>query len=88
MQVTNKILGNTEIPDANMVSVVTTVVEVETDTATFELETLTEYKNLRQSITITTTTAIATSTAPGKSGIETAIAVVLAGGVVWFLAGK
>ena len=54
-------------------------------TGTFELETFTQYAGLRQSITATTTVS---TTTEGGIGLETAAAIVLAGGVAWFLAGK
>lgn len=44
---------------------------------------MTDYAGLRQSITITTTV---TPTSSGDAGIKTVAAVVLAGGVAWFLA--
>ena len=59
----------------------------ETATGTFELDTLTQFSGLRQSIT-TTTTVAATTTTDGGTGLETAAVVVLAGGVAWFLAGR
>ena len=49
------------------------------------MDTMTQYADLRQSITVTTTIS---ATQTGDSGIETVAAVVLAGGVAWFLAGK
>lgn len=47
---------------------------------------MTDYASLRQHITVTTTVT-ASNTATGDSGLETVAAVVLAGGVAWFLAG-
>ena len=64
-------------------------VGTDTATGTYELETLTRYASLREHITLmTTTSGSATATASGDTGLETVAAVVLAGGVAWFLAGK
>jgi len=58
-------------------------------TGTYELETLTQYSKLREHITVMTTTTdvSATTTASGDSAVKTVAAVVIAGGVAWFLAG-
>jgi hypothetical protein len=68
--------------------VYTTVIVTQADktaTGIFALETLSAYTNLRQNIT---TTILSTSTATdGSVGVETAIAVIMAGGVAWLLAG-
>lgn len=50
---------------------------------TFELQTLTMYTSLKEEATITVTQT--TTDANGKTGVETAAAVVAAGGVAWFL---
>lgn len=82
-------LGTDVGPNGVTTSLVTKTVGWATAVATFELETLSEYKNLRQSITVTSTfSATATTTSSAGSGIETAAVVVLAGGVAWFLAGN
>jgi hypothetical protein len=58
---------------------VTTTVSGQIATATYQLDTLTEYASLRQHITLTTTAAAA-ATSNHDSGIETIAVVVLAGG--------
>jgi len=65
----------------------TTVTAIQSDrtaTGTFALETVSSYTSLRQSIT---TSVSLTTTASGGTGIETAVAVIFAGGVSWILAG-
>lgn len=81
-------LGTDTGPNGVTTSLVTTTIGWATAVATFELETLSEYKALRQSITVTKTfsTAVTTTSSAG-SGLETAAVVVLAGGVAWILAG-
>jgi hypothetical protein len=68
--------------------VYTTVIVTQADktaTGIFALETISAYRNLRQNIT---TTILSTSTATdGSIGVETAVAVIMAGGVAWLLAG-
>ena len=73
-----------EVKDKAIMTTISTVVGADTATGTYELKTLTEYAKLRQHITITTTE---TATSSGANGLETVAAVVLAGGVAWFLAG-
>lgn len=68
-------------------SLVKTIVSGQITTATYELDTSTEYASLRQHIALTTTAA-ATATSSHDSGIETIAVVVLAGGVAWSLAGR
>jgi len=68
-------------------SVITATVNRESATGTYELETLTEYKSLRQHITVTTTT-MATATQTGDLDLQTVALVILAGGVAWVLAGR
>ena len=88
MEITNASTTGENKADNNAITtVVQTTASGQTATGTYELATLTEYAKLRQHITITTTVS-ATSTASGGTGVETVAAVVLAGGVAWFLAGK
>jgi hypothetical protein len=56
-----------------------------TGTAVWEPLTLTEYSGLQASTTVTLTES---ATSSGDSSIETAIAVVYAGGIAWWLAGE
>ena len=88
LRVTDGRLGTDTGPNGVTTSLVTTTIGWATAVATFELETLSEYKALRQSITVTKTfsTAVTTTSSAG-SGLETAAVVVLAGGVAWILAG-
>lgn len=79
-EVTNDYSGTNGIST----SIVTVATSGHTATGTFELDSLTAYKGLRQSIT---TTAVATNT-NGQASQATEAVVVLAGGVAWFLAGK
>lgn len=51
---------------------------------TYALESISSYASLKQSIT---TTVTVTTTSNGQTGVETAAAIVMAGGVAWFLAG-
>lgn len=61
----------------------TTVVNGQTGTVIYEPITLTQYSNLRYHTTVTVT-EVATSTASdGGVGLETALAVVFAGGIAW-----
>jgi hypothetical protein len=62
----------------------TSIVGDQTGTVVWEPMTLTEYKGLRASTTITLTET-ATATGAG-SDLETVAAVVFAGGVAWYLA--
>ncbi|KAI9682232.1 MAG: hypothetical protein M1817_000286 [Caeruleum heppii] len=74
-----------EAPAAPVLSTVTATQDGQTVVGTFALETLPAYADLRQSIT---TTLLSTSTATdGATVVETAAAVVMAGGVAWILAG-
>jgi hypothetical protein len=78
--------GATSDSTASLVtSIVTASLSNITVTGTYALETIPPYSSLRQSITTTVTTNITYS---GVAGAETAVAVVLAGGVSWYLAGK
>ncbi|KAL9079184.1 MAG: hypothetical protein Q9157_001935 [Trypethelium eluteriae] len=77
------ITGIDKGPNGLATSLVTATASQQTATGTFELDTMTEYGSLRQSITISTT---ATVTTTGDTGLETVAVVVLAGGVSWFLA--
>lgn len=61
-----------------------TTVGGDSATGTFELETMSDYTSLRQSITISGT-EIATSSS--DSSVETVALIVFAGGVAWILAG-
>ena len=70
-----------------LTSLVTTTVSGQITTATYELDTLTEYASLRQHITLTTTAA-ATATSSHDSGIKAIAVIVLARGVAWFLEGR
>lgn len=65
---------------------VITTVGSDVATGTYELQTLTQYANLREQITMLTVIS-QTATTSADSGLETVAAVVLAGGVAWFLAG-
>lgn len=61
----------------------TTVVDGQTGTVIYEPITLTQYSNLRYHTTVTVT-EVATSTASdGGVGLETALAVIFAGGIGW-----
>lgn len=62
-----------------------TTVTTNSVVATFALETISSYASLRQSIT--TTFTVTTTASDGKTGLETAAAVIAAGGVAFFLAG-
>lgn len=62
----------------------TSVVNGETGTVVWEPMTLSEYKGLRASTTVTLTESATASGA--ESGLETVAAVVFAGGVAWYLA--
>lgn len=73
--------GSTAAP---VLSVVTATQSGQTVTGTYVLETILSYSELRQSIT---TTVTVTATSNGVAEVKTAAAVVLAGGVSWFLAG-
>lgn len=57
-----------------------------TVTGTYALQTISSYSRLRQKVT-TTITATTTRT-QGLTGVETGVAVILAGGVTWALIGK
>jgi hypothetical protein len=72
-------------PDNSPKVTSTTVIDGQTATAVWEPMTLTEYKNLRASTTVTLSE---TTTVGGVSEAETVVAVVFAGGVAWWLAGK
>ncbi|KAF8849829.1 hypothetical protein BDZ45DRAFT_220321 [Acephala macrosclerotiorum] len=72
----------TNVNSTHVLSTVTATQSTQTVVATYALETISSYTELRQSIT---TTLTASNTATGE--VETAAAVVLAGGVSWFLAG-
>lgn len=61
----------------------TSVVNGETGTVVWEPMTLSEYKGLRASTTVTLTESATASGA--ESGLETVAAVVFAGGVAWYL---
>jgi hypothetical protein len=63
----------------------TTTFNNETATAIWELMTLTEYKSLRASTTVTMSES---ATATGASEVETVVAVIFAGGIAWWLSGK
>lgn len=52
-------------------------------TGTYVLQTITSYSKLRESITTTVTST--TTATDGSTGVQTAAAVILAGGVAWFL---
>ncbi|KAJ8065349.1 hypothetical protein OCU04_006037 [Sclerotinia nivalis] len=65
-------------PNGLTTSLVSTTIAGDSATATFELETMSDYTNLRQSITIS---GIATATTSSDSGIEPVDLVVFAGGV-------
>lgn len=52
---------------------------------TYALQSISSYSKLRQNITTTLSTSVTAT--DGTVGIETAAAVVLAGGVSWFLIG-
>ena len=71
--------GTTKGDNGKITSIITATAAGGTATGTFELDTFTEYSKLRQKITVSTT---------ATGGSETVAAVVLAGGVAWFLAGK
>jgi len=64
---------------------VTTVVDGKTETAVWQPKTLTQYSNLKASTTITMNQTV---TRNSSSEVETVVAVVFAGGVLWWLAGK
>jgi hypothetical protein len=72
-------------PDNSPKVTSTTVVDGQTGTAVWEPLTLTEYSGLQASTTVTLTES---ATSSGDSSIETAIAVVYAGGIAWWLAGE
>lgn len=57
-----------------------------TVTGTYALQTISSYSRLRQKITTTITAT--TAGTQGLTGVETGVAVILAGGVTWFLAGE
>jgi len=61
----------------------TTVVNGQTGTVVYEPITLTQYSNLRYHTTVTLTDLAATTTSDGATGLETALAVVFAGGIGW-----
>jgi hypothetical protein len=71
-------------PDNSPKVTMTSIVGDQTGTVVWEPMTLTEYKGLRASTTITLTET-ATATGAG-SDLETVAAVVFAGGVAWYLA--
>lgn len=74
--------------DTSARPIMTTVVATQsgkTVTGSYALQTLSSYANLRQAVTTTVTRT--TTNTDGSSGVETAAAVILAGGVSWFLAG-
>ncbi|KAK7955848.1 carbohydrate esterase family 3 protein [Apiospora aurea] len=60
----------------------TTVVDGQTGTVIYEPMALTQYSNLRYHTTVTLT-EVATTTTDGGTGLETALAVVFAGGIAW-----
>ena len=66
--------------EAGQGNVVTTDVNGQKVTATFQLATLTDYKDLKASMT-------ATKTVSAASGVETVEVIVFAGGVIYALAG-
>lgn len=68
----------TGAPPAPKTTVVTGTTSGKTIVGTYELQTLTKYTSLKQEATITTTSS-------GSNGVETAVAVIAAGGVAWFL---
>lgn len=70
--------ASTVAPSTPKTTVVTVTSSGSTIVGTWELQTLTSYTSLKQEATITVTTT-------GTSGAETALAVVAAGGVAWFL---
>jgi hypothetical protein len=61
----------------------TTVVNGQTGTVVYEPITLTQYSNLRYHTTVTLTDLATTTTSDGATGLETALAVVFAGGIGW-----
>lgn len=71
--------GSTESPS---MTTVTKTVSGTAVTGTFVRQTISSYSGLKQPIT-TTITSKTTST-DGSTGIETAVAVILVGGVAWF----
>lgn len=79
--------GKNVVTQPASTTVITVTVGTDVATGTYELETLTQYASLREHITMMTTMT-GTATTSGDSGLETIAAVVLAGGVAWFLAGK
>jgi len=78
-------LGTPTLISPEITTVVQATVGSETATGTYELETLTQFAGLREHITMMTSE---TATTSSDSSVETFAAVVLAGGVAWFLAGK
>ncbi|KAF2200687.1 hypothetical protein GQ43DRAFT_373221 [Delitschia confertaspora ATCC 74209] len=72
-------------PDNSPKVTMTTVIDGKTGTAIWEPLTMTEYKKLRASTTIT---LAETATLTGDSQVETVVAVVFAGGIAWWLACK
>lgn len=77
-------LGTPTVITPETTTVVQATVGSDTATGTYELETLTQFAGLREHITIMTSETATAS----DSSVETFAAVVLAGGVAWFLAGK
>lgn len=81
-------IGAKDEPQGSAINpTLTTVTASQSDktaTGTYALETITSLTNLRQSMTTTVTTSPTSS----GSAVETAVAVVLAGGVIWILAGN
>lgn len=66
----------------------TTVVDGQTGTVIYEPMTLPQYTNLRSHTTVTLTEVATTTTSDGGTGLETALAVVFAGGIAWLAVGK
>ncbi|KAJ3565379.1 hypothetical protein NPX13_g7526 [Xylaria arbuscula] len=69
--------------DHNPQITLTTVVNGQTGTVVYEPLTLTQYSNLRYHTTVTLTDVATTTTSDGATGLETALAVVFAGGIAW-----
>ncbi|KAI0452149.1 hypothetical protein F5B21DRAFT_527276 [Xylaria acuta] len=60
-----------------------TVVDGQTGTVIYEPLTLTQYSNLRSHTTVTLTEVATATTTDAAGGLETALAVVFAGGIAW-----
>ena len=83
--IANKNLGLADASASPSLTTVTATKDGKTVTGIYVLETISSLASLRQGIT--TSMSATTTASDGTTGLETAAAVVLAGGASWFLAG-